>query len=57
MQDVAHWTPTYHFARLAWQTVAGAAVSLPDVLVLLGYATLFVILTLLVMRRQEEHDS
>jgi ABC-2 type transport system permease protein len=57
MQDIAHWTPTYHFARLAWQTVAGAAVSLPDVLILLAYAALFVLLTLWVMRKQEEHDS
>ncbi len=57
MQDIAHWTPSYRFAHLAWQTVAGAAVQLSDVLVLLAYAVLFVLLTIWVLRKQEEHDS
>lgn len=57
MQDIAKWTPSYRFAHVAWQVIAGLPVNLSDIGVLAGYLAVFVLLTLWVLRRQEERDS
>jgi ABC-2 type transport system permease protein len=53
MQSLAHYTPTYRFAHVAWNVVAGKSATFTDVTVLAGYLVLFVLLTIAVLNRQE----
>ena len=51
MQDIAKWMPTYHFARPAWELLAGHAVSSTDVFILFAWAIAFLALAALLTRR------
>lgn len=53
MQDLAQWSPTYRFAHVAWNVVAGKSVDFTDIVVLLAYFAAFVLVAIVVLRRQE----
>lgn len=51
MQEIAKWTPTYHFARPAWRLLAGQGVQWSDIGVMAVWAVVFIALSALVQRR------
>lgn len=56
MQTIAQYTPTYRFADVAWQVIAGKSAHASDLAVLAGYLALFVAATLMVLRRKQEQQ-
>ena len=51
MRTIAEWMPTYHFARPAWDILAGRSVHWSDAAILLGYAALFTAAAAFIQRR------
>ena len=57
MQQIARWMPTYHFARPAWNLLAGRSVQWSDAAILLAYSMLFIALAALVQRRVDSRPE
>lgn len=53
MQNLSNLTPTYHFAHVAWNLVAGKPVAVSDMAVLAAYLIGFVLLTVTILHRKE----
>jgi ABC-2 type transport system permease protein len=53
MQDIAHWVPTYRYAHVVWNIVAGKTPDWIDVIVLIAYLALFMLISIMIGKRQE----
>jgi ABC-2 type transport system permease protein len=53
MQNIAYIMPTYWLGHGAWNILAGAAFDWKGVLILAGYIVVFIILSSIIMRKQE----
>jgi ABC-2 type transport system permease protein len=57
MRKIAEWLPTYHYAHVPWEFAAGRGMAWGDVWNLLAYLAVFVILSVVITRRQEAITS
>lgn len=53
MRTIAHWFPTYRYAHVVWNIVAGKTPDWSDAMVLIAYLILFMVLSIMIGKRQE----
>jgi len=57
MQHIAKWLPTYRFAHVAWNTIAGVNIQASDLLIVGGYTVVFLLLTGWVLRLRAARNT
>jgi ABC-2 type transport system permease protein len=57
MRQIAEWLPTYHYAHVPWEFAAGRSFAWNDLLILVAYLAVFVLLSVVITRRQEAISS
>lgn len=53
IQNISSWLPTKHYAALAWDISAWEPIHTTDILDLFGFSIVFIVATILVLRKQE----
>jgi len=54
IQHIGYWLPTNRYAQISWDISTGKSIRFLDIAVLLGYTVVFILVVLLILRRQEE---